>query len=193
MNIGYVVGIGLKKQKIIEGQKSLYCYLLCLLCILSHFCYANVSREYQIKAAFLYNYSKFITWPEQAFAHANSPFTLCLFGHDPFGEVLDVTVKNERILGRKVQIKRIQQVQATVDCHILYVDKSAEMELRNIYRLVRQYPILTVSDIPDFVGRGGMVEFINVSNKVRFTIDIEQLRSVGLKADANLLKIAVPR
>ncbi len=195
MNISYVFqgAILLNKKKIVNIRNIVFCCLLCLVFTLSHFCYANISREYQIKAVFLYNYSKFITWPEHAFSSAGSPFTLCLLGKDPFGQILDITVEKENMRGRKVEIKRIQQIDDITGCQILYISKSVEFQLRKIYRHVRQYPILTVSDISDFVGRGGMIEFINENNKVRFTIDSEQLRSVGLQADANLLKIAVPR
>jgi len=157
--------------------------------------YTNAAavEEYQLKAVFLYNLTKgFITWPKTLFADSKLPFYICILGLDPFGEVIEDTIKGQTTLeNRSLNIERITQNLTNLpDCHILFISKSEQTRLPKIFNLTSPYPILTVSDIENFAQRGGMVEFFTFQNKVRLVINSCALEKVGLKANANLLRLA---
>jgi hypothetical protein len=151
-----------------------------------------VAEEYQVKAVFLFNFSSFITWPATAFATPNAPFLICILGQDPFRKELDVTVEGEKIGGRSVLIQRMNTLNEVNHCQILFVSQSQNDQLTNILTYLKYHrrPILTVSDIEGFAKQGGLVEFFKRGTKVRFMIDYEATKKVGLAVSGNLLSIA---
>jgi hypothetical protein len=147
-------------------------------------------RESQVKAVYLNGYGKFVTWPDSVFASETAPFNICVIGESPFGNALDLTVKDEKINKHPVQAQYISRQDQIPNCQILYVSESEEIRLANILEVTNAYPILTVSDINEFVQQGGMVQFYLRGNKVRFLIDPATLRQFGLEPNANLLRIS---
>jgi len=147
------------------------------------------AEEYEIKAVFLYGLTKFIRWPDKAIRDPNQ-FNICILGQDPFEEDLDLAVKNEKILGRSIQILRYQRARQTQHCQVLFISTSERLRFTEIFRFLQYHPILTVGDSPDFIDKGGMVRFVKRNNKVRLSIDPQAIEAVRLKADANLLRIA---
>ncbi len=152
----------------------------------------SFADEYQLKAVFLYNFANFISWPERAFASADTPFLICILGSDPFGEHLDSTVKDQQARERFLKITRLSptQLSQVSDCHILFISNLENTTLTDIYRLTCRYPILTVSEDEQFIDSGGMIRFYNLNKRVRLEINPEAIEQVGLKADANLLNLS---
>lgn len=147
-------------------------------------------REYQIKAVYLYNFANFVRWPRGAFKSSSAPFQICVLGEDPFRRQLDLAVENEKIGGRFVKVRRIHYIEESDLCQIVFVSQSKQRYRAHIFAHLKQRPILTVSDLKNFVVNGGMIQFYNRGNKVRFIIDPQTLKETGLKASARLLQIA---
>jgi hypothetical protein len=166
-------------------------WLIIYLSILASGSYAASDiKEYQVKALFLYHFTHFITWPDVAFADRTAPFQLCLLGYDPFGEILDITVNAQKVATHPIQIKRISQLDDLTHCHIAFIHASEEAQLSAIFNLIRHQPILTVSDLEDFVKQGGMIQFIQRDHKIKMGINLQAIRSAKLKARAQLLNLS---
>jgi len=153
----------------------------------------SIVTEYQLKAVYLFNFTKFIKWPPTAFANDNSPYSICILGEDPFQEKLDLAVQNETVHKRSVTVQRLKtgSTAKIKSCHVLFISRSEQKQLNDILAQLHQAPILTVSDMDDFVSQGGMIGFYLLKNtKVRFSIDPQTLSETGLVASAQLLQIA---
>ena len=150
---------------------------------------AQQPNEYQVKAAYLYNFGRFVGWP--ASTNADPDFVICVLGRDPFGANLDITLAGESIGGKRVAARRIAKPQDASDCRILFVAGSEDSHLKEILDAVNRPGILTVSDIPQFAQRGGIIEFVLEGNKVRFEVNLKSAESVGLTLSSDLLKVAM--
>jgi len=145
--------------------------------------------EYHIKAAHLVNLTQFISWGDKAKPQTN--VTICLLGDDPFADTLDITVEEfNQINDHAIKIQRIQTLNRTKFCQMVFISQSEQAELSIILKHLADYRILTISEIERFNEYGGMVEFINYQGKVGFLINQKALEQVGLKAHARLLAIA---
>jgi hypothetical protein len=144
--------------------------------------------EYQVKAAFLFNFSKFVQWPEEAFARKGSPFTICLAG-DPFAGALDAIVQNETVDGRKVIVRRITEG-GVQECSIVFVGRSEARHTAEIISAAGKSPILTVGESEDFIDKGGMIRFIERERRIRFQINTDAAERASLKISAKLLQLA---
>lgn len=151
---------------------------------------APIAKEYQIKAVFLYNFANFIRWPYSVFTDYQAPFNICILGDDPFQEGIDVMVENEEVKGHVVKIQRLNNIVQVDSCQILFISQSEKFYLDQILYSLQQRPILTVSDMDNFVTQGGMIQFFEHNRRVRFYIAINTLKKAGLKASVNLLRIA---
>ncbi len=156
---------------------------------LSRVANSQEADEYLVKAAFLYNFVKFIDWPSEAFKDNLSPIKLYILGKDPFGDALD-TIKDKAVKGRKLTLKRIQGVDEVRGCHILFISPSERGNVQQIIQSVRNSPVLTISEMERFTQVGGMINFIIVENKVQFEINPEAAQQNRLKISSQLLKLA---
>jgi YfiR/HmsC-like len=146
--------------------------------------------EYAVKAVYLYNFGKFVSWPSKA-GGSNRAFGICVLGDDPFGHDLDSTVDGETIDGQAVVVKRFASVQNAPGCDILYISVSEDKRLKQILSDLNKLPILTVSDMTKFVERGGMMQFVLEGDRVRFEVNLSSAQKVGLNLSSELLKVAV--
>lgn len=147
------------------------------------------AREYQVKAVFLYNFARLTTYPTSV--TDKDTFHLCVVGEDPFQNKLDVVVQDAKVQERPLAILRFtDSLNGLEECEVLFVSLSEKPRLKEILTQVRQYPILTVSEIDDFVIRGGMIQFYNTEDNVRFLVDPETITEAGLKASSRFLEIA---
>lgn len=146
--------------------------------------------EYQVKAAYVYNFGKFVKWPTDAAASRGGAFTICVLGNDPFGTVLQSTLAGESIGGKLVAIKRVALAQAAASCHILFLSTAQETKLDSILAALNQASVLTVSDIREFSQRGGMIQFVLQGDRVRFEINRANAEGDGLTLTSDLLKVA---
>jgi hypothetical protein len=142
--------------------------------------------EYQVKAAFLLNFTKFVEWPPTAFAEPDAPFTICILGDDPFGSVLDQIVEGEKVNDRKLVVQRIHG-RATIGCQVLFVSNSERVP--SILTTVGR-GVLTVGDGEDFVREGGMIGFVLERRRVRFDINQSAAANASLKLSSKLLSVA---
>lgn len=145
--------------------------------------------EYAVKAAYLYKFAPFVEWPPLAFASPNSPFRLCVLGHDPFGASLDSAVRGQQVDGRPIQVRRLQQVDPTSGCHILFLGASRSQTAAEALRTVRGAPILTVAD--DQGGSGAIIRFVVKDNRVRFDIDAGAAAANRVTLSSKLLSLAL--
>lgn len=148
------------------------------------------ASEYQVKAAYLYNFGRFIEWPAGTTTAKSSSFTICVLGEDPFGPSLDRTLAGEMIGDQKVAAKRILSPQESVDCQILYIGSSEANQFNKIIEKFDKTAVLTVSDIPHFSKRGGMIQFVMEENRIRFEVNLTAAQRAGLTLSSELLKVA---
>jgi hypothetical protein len=151
---------------------------------------ATKPGEYQIKAAYLYNFGKFVQWPPRTAEAKNDPFRICVLGQNPFGVMLD-GLSGQTINGQSVSTRQIPRAQDAEKCDVLFVGTSEQGHVRVILEVIQKLPVLTVSDMPHFVARGGMIEFVAQRNKVRFEVNRAAAERAGLSLSSELLKLAV--
>lgn len=165
------------------------------------------SQEYKIKAAFLYNFLKFVDWPTDKKADPNKPITLGIIGKDPFGKAFE-PVKDKKINDREVVIKRFKSVaelkkpgkegEAELDkqsgelkkCHLLFICSSEKDGIEEILAAIKDRPVLTVADTEDFLKSGGIIKFVMEEQKVRFEISDAAAKRSKLQIRSQLLRLA---
>jgi hypothetical protein len=148
---------------------------------------ADESLEYQVKAAFLLNFTKFIEWPPAAFELPNSPVTICILGEDPFGGSLNQIVAGESVNGRNIAVLRIDRPPAQKVCQVLFWGKS-NAPSKAVPELGPG--VLTVGEGERFVREGGMIGFLIDNRRVRFDINQSKAEGAGLKLSSKLLSVA---
>lgn len=148
---------------------------------------AQRPSEYQVKAAFLLNFTKFIDWPPGALSDPNGPFTICLLGDDPFGPVLDQMVEGEKVGNHKVAVERLQSKPSS-GCQVLFVS-SSEKDIPDILGTIAP-GVLTVGDKESFVREGGIIGFVLDHRRVRFDISQSAAAKASLKLSSKLLSVA---
>jgi hypothetical protein len=146
--------------------------------------------ESQVKAAYLFNFGKFVRWPPLS-GNQSEPLEICVLGKNPFGLVLDATVKGETINGRPVDTRTILSLHEAEGCRILFVSMSEEGHLNAILAGARHLPALTVSDIPHFAERGGMIGLVSQEDRIRFEVNIAPVADADLAVSSELLKVAL--
>jgi hypothetical protein len=145
--------------------------------------------ESDVKAAFLYNFTKFVEWPPAAFADARSPLKICVLGEDPFGKTLRALM-DEEVGGRPLSLLRLDNLSNPAACHVLFISRSEKNRLPQILAALGDTPVLTVGDTPEFFEQGGIINFILEGSKVRFEINQEAAERVGIKISSKLLALA---
>jgi hypothetical protein len=151
---------------------------------------AQVASEYEVKAAFLYNFAKFVEWPTEAFPHVDDPFGLCILGDDPFGGLLERAVSGKTVQERTFAIRHITDSEDAVLCNLLFVSSSEGGRLRHVLSLLKRVPVLVVGDTEDIVYDGGMIGFHMEGNRVRFMVNQDAVERAGLQISSQLLKVA---
>ena len=146
--------------------------------------------EYQVKAAFLYNFAKFVEWPADAFKDPRAPVMLGIVGEDPFGETLDAMVSGKTVNGRGVVVRRFQHGEDLRGCHILFISSSERKRRARILESVKGSAVLTVGEMDQFVQSGGAIGLLLEENKVRFEINVGAAARARLKISAKLLALA---
>ena len=150
----------------------------------------KLTREYDLKAAFLFNFAQFVEWPPEAFPEASSPFIMCILGEDPFGKSLDEIVAREAIGNRKIVVRRHRDVQEISTCHILYVSASETPRLNQILASLDGRHILSVGETDLFTTQNGIIQFLIVENRLRLRINVEAARMAKLSISSQLLRQA---
>ena len=141
----------------------------------------QAAREHEIKAAFLYNFTKFVEWPPEAFFDDRAPVVIAILGRDPFGKTLDDVVAGKRIGGRPLVVKRLSTSRDLDTCHVLFVSSRKAAEFARLLPSIADRPTLTVGETNGFADMGGMIQFVKRQRKVRFRINAMAANQAGLK------------
>lgn len=149
---------------------------------------AQQASEYEVKAAFLYNFSKFLEWPPGTFDNYTGPFVVGVYGRNPFGNFLAETISGEVAMGRPIRLQYFNNLNEIGTCHILFIERNAGTE--EALKALEGKPILTVSEDPDFCRKGGIVRFFSESDMIRIEINPEAAKSANLTISSKLLRIA---
>jgi hypothetical protein len=146
--------------------------------------------EYQVKAAFIYNFAKFVQWPAGAFQGPNEPIAICLLGEDPFGRSLEDTVAGRVIEGRSFVVRHISNLKQVEGCKVLFVSAKQDKHVPATLADIRLDGILTIgeSDVPG--GDGVVINFRVDNGKVRFDINVEAAEREKLRISSRLLSLA---
>ena len=169
--IGLMIGVSLSNPLILHAQVA-------------------SPTEYAVKAAFLYNFAKFVEWPPEAFKKSGESFIVGILGEDPFEKDQEVGLNGKDVQDKKLVFKRLSSLQEATGCHVVFISASEQERLDTILRQLQGTPVLTVSDMKKFIQRGGMVGFILESDKVGFNINRTVAESTGLKISSQLLRLA---
>jgi hypothetical protein len=145
--------------------------------------------EYDVKAAFLLNFTRFIDWPDRTGGETGNELILCIAGEDRFGDALNV-IKGKKVRGRTIVINKAVDSNNLTSCDILFISSSEKDRLPSLMAALTDRPILTVSEIEGFTRRGGIINFIIVDNKIRFEINPDAAKQVGIHISAQLLQLA---
>lgn len=147
------------------------------------------ATEYEVKAAFLYNFARFVEWPREALGPPEAPFVIAVLGTDPFGEVLDRTMAGKRVAGHPVEVRRLDDPERARHAHILFVSASERDRVSIIVKATGENT-LTVGETGDFARSGGMICFRVEDRRVRFEINPGRAEQARLKLSSQLLKLA---
>ena len=147
-------------------------------------------KEYEVKAAFLLNFARFVEWQPKAYADTNAALVIGIVGDDPFGEVLPQIVQGQTVQGRQIEIRHFTADEDFGVCHVLFLSRSVAAQTEEILRRLQNRSVLTVSEKEDFVRRGGVIGFAMVDNCVRFDINPKAAEAAELKLSSKLLAVA---
>jgi hypothetical protein len=145
--------------------------------------------EYELKAAFLFNFAKYVEWPARAFGDATTPVCIGVVGPDPFGATLDRLLAGKTVHARPIALRRFPSIDAVGDCHVVFVSDDAEPAATA--GGWSRPGLLTVGETDAFLDGGGVIAFAMESGKLRFNINAAAADRAGLKLSSQLLKLAV--
>jgi YfiR/HmsC-like len=146
--------------------------------------------EYQIKAAIIFNFAKFVEWPTAALPEANSPIIIGILGTNPFGDNLEKTMRNKTVEDHPLVIKQFHSAAEAVKSHVLFISNSEKDKLPDVLKALAGSSVLTVSEMDGFNEKGGMISFLMEGTKIRFKINNDTATKSGLKISSKLLSLA---
>lgn len=146
--------------------------------------------EYEIKAAFLIKFIKFVDWPESTFADAQDPIVIGVVGKDPFGRHLQDLVEGKTIKSRPVRIRHFRDYLSISECQVLFVSRSEKESMNLVLQRIADRHVLTIGDSKNFARKGGIINMYNRNRKVRFQINLSAAEKAGLKISSRLLRLA---
>ena len=146
--------------------------------------------EYQVKAAFLFDFAKFVEWPSSSLPDPSTPLRICILGRDPFGDELRNITKEKRVSGRKLQIDQLVDLQHAKTCQIVFIASSEKAQLKEILEGLQGTNVLTVGDTKGVAEQGGMINFVLENDRVQFEVNRKAAEQAGLKISSKLLSVA---
>jgi len=149
-------------------------------------------REYQKKAEFLSSFTRFVDWPARKFAQPDSPFVIGVYGTDNVTSLLEEAIQDRQIKGRRAVIKHLLNKEELRACHVLFISRSERDRLGPILGEVRRENVLTVGECDNFLGKGGVVNFVTLGGQVRFQISTDAASREKLIVSSKLLQLAMP-
>jgi uncharacterized protein DUF4154 len=148
------------------------------------------SPEYQVKAAFLYNFAQFVDWPANDFQSEKDPIVLCVYGKDPFGSVLDDTVRGKTVGTRNFVVKKPENSKDLTGCQIVFIKDVSTNQLKGVLSTLDGSNVLSVGDDSHFAEQGGDIQFVIDHDHVRFVINIDSVNHANFHMSSKLLALA---
>jgi hypothetical protein len=164
--------------------------LLALACATTAGPQDNSSVEYELKAAFLLNFARFVEWPADAVPSEKTPIIFCVFKHDPFGSALDEVIRGKSINSHAVQVRRTNELAELRSCQLVFVSEREERLLPETLASLKGSSALLVGEGANFAERGGAIQFFLENNKLRFAINVDAVQRARLQASSKLLALA---
>lgn len=152
---------------------------------------SDASKEYLVKAAFIYNFVKFIEWPGEMAITKRKNIDICVLGDNPFVQAGPEIFGRASTAALTLTMVEKKNGAAVEGCHVLFISRSEEGRLGEIMGMLKAKPVLTVSDIDDFVNRGGIIGFVPHDSKIKLVVNTTAAAGAGLRVDAQLLEIAL--
>jgi len=148
------------------------------------------AEEYRVKATFLFNFAKFVSWPPEAFKSASDPIAICVMGKDPFDGALEQAVRGQTVEGKPFAVRLVTDVKQIGGCHIAFLSASERKRMPSIFEEVKNSCVLTVGESDDFTGEGGVINFHIDEGRVRIQINLEAAGQQRLRISSKLLGVA---
>jgi hypothetical protein len=150
-----------------------------------------VTREYKIKAVFLFNFTQFVEWPDDSFSSAQDPLVIGILGENPFGSSLTNAVAGEKVNGHPIVIRQFSNASEIQECHILFINSSETNKMAEISANLKPAHTLIVSDDSyDFLKKGGMIRFFISENQIKLQINLKAVKAANLIISSKLLRLA---
>ncbi len=166
--------------------------LMIVSCVVATFSSAqNRMTEYDVKAAYLFNFGKFVRFTPSVTDLKRQSFDICIVGEDPLGHTLDELTANEQLDGKPVHVARLKSGEEARDCAIAYISATEGTRIRRDLDALRGLPVLTVSDADRFLQHGGMIQFVMKENHVRFAVNLDAVRDARLSLSSEFLRVAI--
>ncbi|MEO8098893.1 MAG: YfiR family protein [Acidobacteriota bacterium] len=151
---------------------------------------APAAAEYQVKAGFLFNFTKFVEWPPDTFRGPEDAIKICILGQDPFGSGLRDAVKDKVVANRPFVVRAVSSLQQATDCQILFVSASEQKRYGSVLEELKLHSVLTVSEAQNSTTSGGIINFRLKDEQVRIDIDVGAAERAKLQISSKLLKLA---
>jgi YfiR/HmsC-like len=151
---------------------------------------AETLTEYEIKAGFFFNFTRFVEWPEDAFATPTSPIVACVMGETPLTDPLAEVIQGKVVNGRAVSINLVKPSDDLRRCNLLFISEGAARRTGEILARLRKANTLTVGETPGFPLAGGMINFAILDNKVKLEINLDATTHAGLKVNSKLIAVS---
>jgi hypothetical protein len=150
----------------------------------------DAPTEYQVKAAYLFNFLKFVEWPGDPVADTHGRWVIGIVGDNPFGDELAQIISGKTVQGHELQVRRFQPGEDLHACHVLFISASEKKRLPSLLATLSGSTVLTVADMDHFIEAGGMIQFVMEDKRVRFAIDVGASGRARLKVSSKLLSLA---
>jgi hypothetical protein len=148
----------------------------------------TLSSETSLKAAFIFNFTKFVEWPESAF-RGKAEFCIASLGRSPLDREL-AALSGKNVHGRSIVFRQLNSPEEAAKCQVLFIGRSELARLAGILDSLRDVPVLTVSDSDDFCAKGGMFSLVTERGKIAFDANVQEIQHAGLRPSSHLLRLA---
>lgn len=165
-------------------SRFLIALVLCVSLTTSH---ASVRSEYEIKAAYFYNFTQFVSWTPAP--DKELPLRVCVLGDNPFGDLLQ-PIAGRTSQGRTLELVNPEDLSTAAGCHVLFVGSSNLRNLPAVISMAEKGQMLTISELPGFVDAGGIIGYVKQGNIIRFEINLQAADAAGVSINSRLLELA---
>ena len=176
-----------------NSTRGLLGFLICASLLLAVFQSAAEPQppsEYDVKAVFLFNFARFVEWPERKPVKPETALVIGILGEDPFGSAIERAVQDETIRDLPIIIRRSKRIEDLMDCHLLYINLPEPERVRPILESLKGRNILTIGEGEEFNRAGGIIAFLTRQKRIRIQINLKRAEQEGFHISAKLLKVA---